>query len=267
MYVAKNAGKRSWDGCAGVKVLGHDGCGCFPTGRHYPGIAHLLLAFIRGLVDEFTGDTEWSEIPIALMDTETTGLDPSQDRVIEVGIVVGRRGEVIARHNWLIQPGMPISEGARNVHGITDDDVKDAPRFEAVAGDIADALRGTVPAAYNQAFDRAFMMNEFARAGFREGEASSSPAALRRDVDWIDPLVWAREIQRDEKSKALGDVAERLGIKLENAHRASDDAEAALRVLYALGNDPRVPKVYGGLMQEQRRLAQLQSDERRRWRS
>jgi DNA polymerase-3 subunit epsilon len=79
--------------------------------------------------------------------------------------------------------------------------------------------------------------------------------------------VWAREIQREEKSKALGEVAARLGIALENAHRASDDAEAALRVLYALAADPRMPRSYGALMQEQRRLGLAQADERRRWKS
>jgi DNA polymerase-3 subunit epsilon len=86
---------------------------------------------------------------------------------------------------------------------------------------------------------------------------------MRKDVDWIDPLVWARELQQGEKSRALGEVAARLGIALENAHRASDDAEAALRVLLALGRDVRVPQTYAALVQEQRRLALAQDDERR----
>ena len=87
--------------------------------------------------------------------------------------------------------------------------------------------------------------------------------AVRRDVEWLDPLVWAREIQQGERSRALGEVAARLGIALENAHRASDDAEAALKVLLALGRDMRVPRTYAALVQEQRRLALAQADERR----
>jgi DNA polymerase-3 subunit epsilon len=86
-------------------------------------------------------------------------------------------------------------------------------------------------------------------------------------VEWVDPLVWAREIHAEEKSRALKDVAARLGITLENAHRASDDAEAALNVLYKLGRDPRIPRAYGAFIQEQRRIAYLQADERRMWRS
>lgn len=242
-----------------------EACGCFPTGRHYPGIAHLLRAVIRGIAEEFSSDTQWSDIPVALLDVETTGRDASKDRVVEVGIAVGKGGVVIARYNWLINPGCSISEESRAVHNISDDDVKDSPRFEAIAHEIATALEGCIPAAYNAAFDRAFLANEFARMGGHT--ASRVPPALRRDVDWVDPLVWAREIQRSEKSKALSEVASRLGVKLERAHRASDDAEAALLVLYALGADARIPRSYGAFIQEQRRLNLLQQDERRFWKN
>jgi DNA polymerase-3 subunit epsilon len=244
-----------------------DSCGCFPTGRHYAGIAHLLRTVARGLADEFAADAPWADLPIALVDVETTGRDASVDRVVEIGIAVGRRGEVIARYNWLIQPGIPIPEEARAVHGITNDDVKDSPRFEAIAHEIAAALSGCVPAAYNAAFDRAFLNNEFARAGHQTKEGERPSPALRREVEWVDPLVWAREIQREERSKALSEVAARLGVKLEKAHRASDDAEAALRVLHLLAGDGRIPRPYAAFVQEQRRLAQLHADERRRWKS
>ena len=245
-----------------------DGCGCFPTGRHYAGIAHLLRAVVRGLAEEFTSEMPWRDLPIALVDVETTGRDASVDRVVEVGIAVGRNGVVIARYNWLINPGVPIPDEAKAVHHISDDDVKDSPKFAEIAHEIAAALHGCVPGAYNAAFDRAFLANEFGRAGApKDPAASPLPPALRRDVDWFDPLVWAREVQKEEKSKALGEVAGRLGVKLENAHRASDDAEAALHVMYGLASDPRIPDAYGAVVQEQRRLALAQADERRFWKS
>lgn len=240
-----------------------DGCGCFPTGRHYPGIAHLLRTTVQGLLPDLAADTPWSELEIALVDVETTGRDASVDRVVEVGVVVGRGGEVLLRKNWLVNPGVPIPEQASAVHGIKDADVAKEPRFSAIAAELAEVLRGRVPAAYNAQFDRAFLLAEFGRAEL----GTESIAALRRDVSWLDPLVWAREIQQGEKSRALGDVAARLGISLEKAHRASEDAEAALRVLYVLGTDGRVPRSYGALVQEQRRLALAQADERRLWRS
>lgn len=239
-----------------------DGCGCFPTGRHYAGIAHLLRVDIRGLAEGFAPDVAWQEIDVALLDVETTGRDASVDRVIELGIVVGRHGEVVARYNWLVDPGIPIPESATAIHHITNEMVAGKPRFEAIASEIAQALRGCVPAAYNALFDRAFLMSEFSRA---KADATGV-AALARETEWLDPLVWAREIQFDEKSRALGDVAARLGIQLDNAHRAQDDAEAALRVFYALAKDPRMPTAYGALVQEQRRHAQAQADQRRMWR-
>jgi DNA polymerase III subunit epsilon len=242
-----------------------ESCGCFPTGRHYAGIAHLLRAVTRGLVEALAVDAAWADLPIALVDVETTGKDASVDRVVEIGIAIARGGEIVERRNWLVNPGRPIPEEATAVHKITDDAVKDAPPFEVVALEIAATFTGCVPAAYNAAFDRAFLENEFARAGLG---LHLLPPALRKDVEWLDPLVWARELQQGEKSRALGEVAARLGIALEDAHRASSDAEAALRVMLALGRDVRVPRAYAPFVQEQRRLAMAQADERRlRWRS
>ena len=240
-----------------------DGCGCFPTGRHYPGIAHLLKTTVRGLLPEVPADTPWYDLEIALLDLETTGRDASVDRVVEVGIVVGLKGEVVKRYNWLVNPGFPMNDEVIAIHHITNEMVAGAPKFEAIASEVAEALRGRVPAAYNAMFDRAFIWGEFSRA---KSDTTGVPA-LMKEVDWLDPLVWARDIQEGEKSRSLGDVAARMGITIENAHRAEDDAEAALKVLYGLSRDPRMPRAYGALVQEQRRLSQAQADARRHWRS
>src|SRR6516164_9351390 len=128
-----------------------DACGCFPTGRHYAGIAHLLRAVTRGLLEELAADAAWSELPIALVDVETTGKDASNDRVVEIGIAISLKGEIVDRRNWLVNPGRSIPKEASDVHKITDDDVKDAPPFEAVAAEVAAMLKGCVPAAYNAA--------------------------------------------------------------------------------------------------------------------
>lgn len=232
-----------------------DPCSCFPTGRHYPGIAHLVRMAVRGLVDAFKPDRPWAELPIALVDVETTGRDPAADRVVEVGIAVARGG-VITSRGWLVDPGLPIPADATAVHGITDEDVRYSPAFADIAGELREAVAGCVPAAYNAAFDRAFLEAECARAGVK------APFGA---VEWLDPLVWARELQKEHRSRALGEVCARLGIDHQAAHRARGDAEAALRVLFALGADPRVPRAYSDLVREQRRLAGEQADRRRAW--
>jgi DNA polymerase-3 subunit epsilon len=239
-----------------------DAGGCFPTGRHYPGIAHLVRAQARGTAQEYSVDTPLHDLPFVAIDVEATGLDPNDDRVIEVACVVFAGGEV-ERHGWLINPGRPISEEARAVHNISDDDVREAPAFAQVAAQILAALGRGVPLAYNAEFDRAFLMAEFNRLG---GERTDVPA-LRKGVDWLDPLTWARELQQAEKSKSLSSVAERLGIEAGTAHRAVDDAHTAGRVLHAFFGDQRVPTSYAAFIQEQRRLARVHKDERQFWRS
>jgi DNA polymerase-3 subunit epsilon len=217
-----------------------------------------------GLADECQGDCPLSDLPLVAIDTETTGRDPNIDRIVEVGCVVWLRGEVIARHHWLINPGCPIPKEAFEVHGIGDEDVQNSPPFSGIASELLAVLRGSVPVAYNAEFDRAFLAAELSRAAINDAVL---PPAVRKGVEWIDPLVWARELQKVEKTKSLGEVCARLGITIERAHRAASDAEAALRVLHAFSSDVRVPRTYAAFIQEQRRLGRLHDDERKVWKN
>lgn len=240
-----------------------DAGGCFPTGRHYPGIAHLLRITVEGLCDEWDSGTSIREIPWVSIDTETTGRDPANDRIIEIGCVFFQGGRVTDRKGWLINPGCQIPEEASSVHGIVDADVVNKPRIEEVCEELVSCLTSHLPLAYNAEFDREFLRAEVRRV---EGlTASPLPPALREEVIWIDPLDWARELQKEHKSRALGEVCERLGISLENAHRATDDAEAAGHVMAAFVKDSRVPSAYGAFIKEQRRLGRLFEFERVRW--
>jgi DNA polymerase III subunit epsilon len=244
-----------------MKLL--DPCGCFPTGKHYPGIAHLIKVRAVGVAAEIDASAPWVDCPIAFIDVETTGRDSANDRIVEMGVVLGRSGEVVKTYNWLFNPGRPIPAEISAIHGITDADVADKPPFADCAAEILECLAGSIPAAYNAMFDRSFFLAELERAGVRP---PAPPPAVRREVDWIDPLTFARELYKAEGSRALGDMATRLGIEIVQAHRATDDAVAALRVLYALAKDPHVPRAYGGFIQEQRRLYRKQDEVRKLWR-
>ncbi len=241
-----------------------DAGGCFPTGRHYPGIAHLISVSVEGLCGDWDAGVDILDIPWVSIDTETTGRDAKEDRVIEVGFVFFRGGQVVDRKGWLINPGRPIPEDASNVHGIFDADVADKPSFADLRDEILASLHGFLPLAYNAEFDRNFIREEVERT--TTPEKASLPPAIRDDVTWVDPLDWARELHKEHKSRSLGDVCERLGISLENAHRATDDAEAAGHVMAAFVKDARVPRPYGAFIKEQRRLGRLFEFERVRWR-
>lgn len=227
-----------------------DVCGCFPTGRHYPGIADRIaraIAKVEGLSRRFEPAAIWAEERLCVIDFETTGLTPESDRVIEVGIACFERGELVTLKNWLVNPGIPVPEEARAVHNIGDDELRDAPSIAQVLPELDALIEDHLPVAYHALFDRAFLHAELARAG--HGRRSRMPAAFENDVVWIDPLVWVRELHKDEKGHRLGEVCARLGIRLDHAHRAASDAEATGRVLLALA--PHLPTTYSELIRLQ----------------
>lgn len=243
-------------------------CGCFPTGQPYPGIADLMQrarAAIVGVAAEFDPTRGLRELPIAVVDTETTGRDPIRgDRVVEIAVVHFDGGVVTARHALIVDPCMPIPKEASNVHGIKDEDVRGKPKWDAIASDVLAMLKGRLPVAYNANFDRSFVFAEMRKAGIVASDDPKLPPAMRTNVDWIDPLVWARVRQSNTRGFKLGEVAARLGIDLTNAHRATDDAEAAGRVLFTLLGDDKL--TYGEIVQQQRQHAAAWEAQRATWR-
>jgi DNA polymerase-3 subunit epsilon len=128
---------------------------------------------------------------------------------------------------------------------------------------VLELLQSRLPVAYNAPFDRGFLLAEIKRAAPKGMTLGDMPPAARDDVAWVDPLVWAREILKELKSRRLGDVAKHLGIPLEQAHRAAGDAEATGRVL--LGLAPQMPRIYGELVRLQKRYAAFQDAEFAAW--
>lgn len=227
-------------------------CGCFPTGRHYPGIADRLannVIEIAGLSKEVSATDHWSEAKLAVIDFETTGLNPDTDRIIETGIARFDQEKLIGLDNWLINPGIPIPEESRKVHQISDQELVDAPPFHDILPEIWKCVQGYLPVAYNAGFDRDFLHAEVGRLQPDQLPTSKTPPAFLPEVIWIDPLVWIREIRPDQKSKKLTETCSKLGITIEQAHRATDDAEAAGKVLLAIKE--RLPITYGELIRIQ----------------
>lgn len=104
--------------------------------------------------------------PIVFFDLETTGVDTSKDRIVEISLVkVMPDGEEIVRTRKL-NPQMPIPESSTAIHGITDEDVKDCPTFAQVAKSLAQFLSGCDFGGFNSnRFDLPILVEEFMRAG------------------------------------------------------------------------------------------------------
>lgn len=225
-------------------------CGCFPTGGPWPGLAELGAAGAMGLLPGLDPDLPWMDVPLAVIDVETTGLDPQADRVVEVGIVPVDRGVPGEGFGWLVNPGRAIPPEALAVHGLTDAELLAAPTFDRIASEVAQALAGRVPVAYNADFDRLFLAVEYDRLGVVR------PPSLRRGIEWIDPLVWARLAQRAERGHKLADVALRLGIDAGQSHRAVSDARTAAGIFLALKDV--FPPTYMRLVRYQKDYAAAQ---------
>lgn len=206
----------------------------------------------------------WAEMPIAVIDFETTGLDAANDRVVEMGIAVFERGELVESKSWLVNPEMPVPDAASAVHGITNEMLANAAKFADVLEEALPMLVGRVPAAYNAPFDRRFLRAEFARLGL---DAPDGAHALNDELAWIDPLVWVRETQKYEKGKKLTDAARRLGIDMGNAHRADADATAAGRVMLELAKRHRIPTDYQELLARQTALSGQQQADFAAWKA
>jgi DNA polymerase-3 subunit epsilon len=258
---------RPRDLLAAMRASLDDVCGCFPTGRHYPGIADLIASTVvevAGLSRHLEPTASWSVQKLAVIDCETTGRSPTEDRVLEVGVACFEGGELTKLESWLCNPGIPVPEESRAIHNISDEELAGAPPFAAIVQKIVRSIDGHLPVAYNAEFDRAFLHAELARAGFAD---KNVPPAFDPEVTWVDPLVWARELHKDERGHRLGEVCARLGVALDNAHRAASDAQATGRVLLALA--PRMPTPYSELIRLQsqygaRQDVDLQMNYRRR---
>jgi DNA polymerase-3 subunit epsilon len=155
--------------------------------------------------------------PLAFVDLEMTGLDPSADRVIEVCVVRQCGNEVNDSFQSLVNPGQGV-RFQTDVHGLNAELLAGAPSFADIAPRVLGLLDGAVLVAHGAAWDVAFLEAELGRLG----------RAIRFPF-YLDTLVLSRRALRAE-SHALGALAERLAIERGVAHRAADD----VRVLRAV---------------------------------
>jgi len=142
-----------------------------------------------------------------VLDTETTGM-PVNDghRVIEIGCVEVEGRRLTGRHFHIyLQPDREIDEGAIAVHGITNEDLKDKPRFKDIADEFYEFIKGAQLIIHNAPFDIGFLNNEFALIGQHE----RSDIAAYCDV--LDTLQMARERHPGQRN-SLDALCKRYGV-------------------------------------------------------
>jgi DNA polymerase III epsilon subunit family exonuclease len=161
-------------------------------------------------------DRNLAKTPFAVVDFETTGLNPNRDRVCEVAVVVvvpGKEPRLVL--DTLVDPGQPIPNA--EIHGITDEFVRGAPQFADIAIAVRESLASRVIVAHNARFDLGFLQAEMERTG----ALARAPYLCTMQLEPV-----AASSPSVGYSRALGHLCGRYGIAIESAHTARDDAMA-----------------------------------------
>lgn len=155
-----------------------------------------------------------------VIDTETTGLQPS-DRILEFAcVVIDSGGAIVRRVSTVVDPGR--NPGPTRLHGVTQEMLCAAPSFGGIARCVFQLLNGRVVVAHNLAFDWMVLRKEFQRLGHRIPTSSGGLCTAE-----LSRLAFGRRM-------SLRAACELTGIDLFEGHRGSGDAEATAQLLRAL---------------------------------
>ncbi|KUJ50113.1 DNA polymerase III subunit epsilon [Streptomyces albus subsp. albus] len=181
----------------------------------------------------------WFEGPLAAFDTETTGVDVEQDRIVSAALVVQRMpGGMPEVLRWLVSPGVPVPQAATAIHGLTEDHLQHhgrwpAPVMEELGRGLAEqALRGIPLVVMNAPFDLTLLDRELRR----HRNSSLSAYLATSSLCVLDPRVLDKHLDRYRKGRrTLTDLCAHYGVELTGAHEAAADAIAAMEVVRSIG--------------------------------
>ena len=166
-----------------------------------------------------------ASLDFVVVDVETTGWDPGQASITEIGAVRVGPGELAAEFSSLVNPGGPIPEEIVALTGITDAMVRDAPPADAVLPAFLAFARGCVLAAHNAPFDVGFL----------------AEACRKSELAWpafpiLDTAALARSVLEEAEVPdcKLATLAEFFAARTRPCHRALADAKATADVLRGL---------------------------------
>lgn len=176
-------------------------------------INRLLAAFPRGVI---------------VFDLETTGLSSLCDKIIEIGAIKITPNNKIQTFESLINPEILIPQRSIDIHGIENEMVSSAPKTEEVVSKFKNYIEDLPLVAHNAQFDIGFIVFQFHSLGIELG-----------DNQVFCSCQYARRTLKKSKNHKLSTLCQHLEIELENHHRATDDAVAALKVfIESIKKDP-----------------------------
>ncbi|GAA4281542.1 3'-5' exonuclease [Gaetbulibacter aestuarii] len=160
--------------------------------------------------------------PICFFDLETTGINISKDRIVEIAILKVHPNGDEERKTWLVNPEMPIPKEASDIHGITDDKVADAPTFKEIAKDVYNVIKDADLGGFNSnRFDIPLLAEEMLRAEI-DFDMKNRKA--------VDVQTIFHKMEQRTLSAAYQFYCDK---NLEDAHSAGADTDATYEVLKA----------------------------------
>lgn len=166
-----------------------------------------------------------AKLSCTVIDTETTGLQPSEgDEIIAIGAVRIINGRILYQEvfDCLVNPRRPIAETAQQVHGITGDMVRGMPTIEETLPRLRRFVEDTVLIGHNVAFDMRFLELKEAATGIR----------FRNPV--LDTMLLASLVHAEQEDNSLEAIAARFGITVTGRHTALGDALTTAGVFLAM---------------------------------
>lgn len=161
-----------------------------------------------------------STLDFVAFDTETTGLSPSSEGLVEVAAVRFNLQDGAKEYfQTLVNPGKPIPPVATGVHGITDEMVFEAPAIHKVLPSFFAFIEGAVPVAHNAPFDLGFLALHALRSGIQPP-----------DIPVLDSCMFSRRVCKELPSHKLQSLVEAFSIQESTFHRALADAKSCMEV-------------------------------------
>jgi DNA polymerase-3 subunit epsilon len=175
----------------------------------------------KGSIFHYASSSKGNELPqeFAIIDLETSGLEPGNARVIEVAILLmNSKGEIQEEYATLVNPGNG-QVGPTFIHHITEEAVLSAPTFAEIAGDILKRFENRIVVAHHAAFEDKFLASEFKRAGIK------LPPIPALDTLWL-----TRQVVELPNYK-MQTVIQNYGIEEIDLHTALGDVRALAKIL------------------------------------
>jgi len=182
--------------------------------------------------------------PIAFIDLETTGVSLSTDRIVEIAIIKLLPDDTRQVKRKLINPQMPIPKSSSDIHGITDEMVKDAPTFKQVANEVKVFIENCDLGGYNSnRFDIPILMEEFLRVGLEIDLSKRKMVDVQHIFYTMEPRTLTAaykffcEKELVDAHSAEADVSATIDVFLAQLKRYENLGNSVESVLSVIGED------------------------------